>query len=217
MMRRAFGAFMRGDKRVARLFPDFKALRSTTTGRPEFSHHAPDHDPASHRRQHPGFRPISPTPSTRPSRSPISGCAIRASCRKPEYQRRRGAGRNLGRSWAYGLGAANRRSATAIRYTHEQGLTGSLGVHRRCLRSDRDGILSGVGGYRGYRLIRLIFAPSTSSYMSPLVSRIMPTTGLVMFSNRLKRWRPLYDATEPSTPTFRPWARRKSASAPKAR
>ena len=77
--------FVRGDKRVARLFPDYKALEIDYYRQLRFSPiAAPGDDPAKHHRgAPPGFRPTWPMRSTRPNRWPVNGCAIRASCRKP--------------------------------------------------------------------------------------------------------------------------------------
>jgi 4,5-dihydroxyphthalate decarboxylase len=55
----------------------------------------------------------------------------------------------LGRDpWAYGLGAANRKNlATAMRYTHAQGLTGCLAPLDEVFVPIDDGVFSGIGGY----------------------------------------------------------------------
>jgi 4,5-dihydroxyphthalate decarboxylase len=50
--------------------------------------------------------------------------------------------------WPYGFAAANRRNlATAMRYTHEQGLTARLASLDEVLVPIDDGVFSGVGGY----------------------------------------------------------------------
>jgi 4,5-dihydroxyphthalate decarboxylase len=50
--------------------------------------------------------------------------------------------------WAYGLGRANRKNLeTALRYTHEQGLTGRLASVEEMFVPIDEGIFSGVGGY----------------------------------------------------------------------
>jgi len=50
--------------------------------------------------------------------------------------------------WAYGLGSANRKNLeTALRYTHAQGLTGRLAAVEEVFVPIDEGIFSGVGGY----------------------------------------------------------------------
>jgi 4,5-dihydroxyphthalate decarboxylase len=143
--------FLKGDKRVARLFPDFKTR--------EIDYY-----------RQTGIFPIMHLVMIRQSiveKHPwVAANLAYAFNRAKEiaYQRLRnprvlpqawGASAAeeqaaiLGRDpWAYGLGAANRKNLeTAMRYTHAQGLTSRLAALEELFVPIDDGVFSGVGGY----------------------------------------------------------------------
>src|SRR5437870_3198308 len=68
---------------------------------------------------------------------------------------------------------------------------------------------------RHQRSILLIFEPSrVKLYISPLPSKMKPTMGLATLLESIEPPIPtVINATEPSTPTFQPFTRRKPASA----
>jgi 4,5-dihydroxyphthalate decarboxylase len=143
--------FLKGDKRVARLFPDFKTR--------EIDYY-----------RQTGILPIMHLVMIRQSiieKHPwVAANLAYAFNRAKEiaYQRLRNPrvlpqawgtsaaeeqAAILGRDpWTYGLGAANRKNLeTAMRYTHAQGLTSRLASIEEVFVPIDDGVFSGVGGY----------------------------------------------------------------------
>ena len=143
--------FLRGDKRVARLFPDFKSLEIDyyrQTGIFPIMHLTIIRQ--SIVEQHPwvpanlayAFNQAKQiayqrlrTPRVLPQAWSTSAAEEQAAI--------------LGRDpWAYGLGAANRKNLeTAMRYTHAQGLTGRLAPLDEVFFPIDESVFSGVGGY----------------------------------------------------------------------
>ena len=143
--------FVKGDKRVARLFPDFKSLEIDyyrQTGIFPIMHTIIIRQ--SIVEQHPwvpanlayAFNQSKQVayerlrnPRVLPQAWSTSAAEEQAAILGPD-------------PWAYGLGAGNRKNLeTAMRYTHEQGLTSRLAPLDEVFVPIDDGIFSGVGGY----------------------------------------------------------------------
>jgi 4,5-dihydroxyphthalate decarboxylase len=143
--------FLKGDKRVARLFPDFKAreidyyrqtgifpimhlvmIRQSIVEKHPWV--AANLAYAFNRAKEIAYQRLR-NPRVLPQAWGTSGAEEQAAI--------------LGRDpWAYGLGAANRRNLeTAMRYTHAQGLTSRLAALEELFVPIDDGVFAGVGGY----------------------------------------------------------------------
>jgi 4,5-dihydroxyphthalate decarboxylase len=143
--------FLKRDKRVARLFPDFKAREITyykATGIFPIMHlvmirqEIVDKHPwvaanlayAFNRAKEIAYQRLR-NPRVLPQAWATSAAEEQAAILGPD-------------PWAYGLGAANRKNLeTAMRYTHAQGLTDRLAAVDDVFVSIDAGVFSGVGGY----------------------------------------------------------------------
>jgi 4,5-dihydroxyphthalate decarboxylase len=143
--------FIRGDKRVARLFPDYKSLEIEyyrQTGIFPIMHGVIIRQDIVER--HPwvaanlayAFNQAKRialerlrNPRVLPQAWHVNAMEEQAAILGPD-------------PWAYGLGSANRKNLeTALRYTHAQGLTGRLAAVEEVFVPIDEGIFSGVGGY----------------------------------------------------------------------
>jgi 4,5-dihydroxyphthalate decarboxylase len=142
--------FVKGDKRVARLFPDFKSLEIDyyrQTGIFPIMHLVMIRQAIVE--QHP-WVPSNLAYAFNQAKQ-IAYQRLRNPRVLPQAWNTSAAEEQdaiLGRDpWAYGLGAANRKNLeTAMRYTHEQGLTGRLATVDEVFVPIDDGVFSGVDG-----------------------------------------------------------------------
>ena len=143
--------FVRGDRRVARLFPDFKSLEIDyyrQTGIFPIMHVIMIRQ--SIVEQHP-WVPANLAYAFNQSKQ-IAYQRLRNPRVLPQAWSTSAAEEQAGilgpDPWAYGLGAANRKNLqTAMRYTHEQGLTARLASIEEVFVPIDDSVFSGVGGY----------------------------------------------------------------------
>jgi 4,5-dihydroxyphthalate decarboxylase len=143
--------FVKGDKRIARLFPDFKSLEIDyyrRTGIFPIMHLVMIRQAIVE--QHP-WVPSNLAYAFNQAKQ-IAYQRLRNPRVLPQAWNTSAAEEQdaiLGRDpWAYGLGAANRKNLeTAMRYTYEQGLTGRLASVDEVFVPIDDSVFSGVDGY----------------------------------------------------------------------